>query len=213
MEFLSSQFDAQNNSFPVNLVLQSPQSVAQGYNAQGTGNYKVENLPFDPTKDFHEYRIDFTPRKVIFFADGEILAMMDTPAVPTSPGHMILIQWSNGDPKWSFGPPLEDATMLVSYVKAYFNSSDRSRQESHATRCKDLATPGALCPIPEYPGAPPESFGNLTESESYFFTDQPNMAEGQIHFDKNEGVRDVSSALSLFLLSLSSISSIFAVLL
>src|SRR5580692_10294863 len=113
MEFLSSQFNAENNTFPVNLVLQSAQSVAQGYNAAGAGNYVIANLPFNPTTGFHEYRIDFVPGSVIFYADSEVLTTMHTPAVPTQAGHLILTQWSNGNPLWSAGPPPTDAIMTV----------------------------------------------------------------------------------------------------
>src|SRR5580700_2143818 len=116
MEFLSSEFDVENNTFPVNLVLQSAQSVAQGYNAAGTSNYIVANLPFNPTTGFHEYRIDFVPGSVVFYADSHVLATMDTSAVPTVAGHLILTHWSNGNQLWSAGPPAVDAVMTVSYV-------------------------------------------------------------------------------------------------
>jgi hypothetical protein len=86
MEFLSSSFIPENNTFPVNLVLQSAQSVASGFNAAATGNYKIANLPFNPTDGFHEYRIDFVLGNVVFYGDGVVLAKMNTSAVPTMPG-------------------------------------------------------------------------------------------------------------------------------
>jgi len=186
MEFLSSQFIVENDTFPVNLVLQSKQSVQAGYNAAATGNYIVTNLPFNPTTGYHEYRIDFIPGNVIFYADGQVLAKMNTSAVPTMPGHMILTQWSNGNPLWSFGPPPEEATISVSYVKAYFNSSLPQRLQDFESRCKNVNGPGAVCAIPDQTTAPdPDSSnGNIT-GNSFFFSEQANMTVNQTVYRKS----------------------------
>lgn len=180
MEFLSSEFVVENNTFPVNLVLQSAASVLAGYNAVGTGNYIVANLPFNPTTGYHEYRIDFIPGNVIFYADGQILARMNTSAVPTMPGHMILTQWSNGNPLWSSGPPPVEAIITVSYVKAYFNSSLPARQSAWASRCKDETAPSAVCSIPDQTVAPnPDGpDGNIT-ANTWFFSNEENMTVNQ----------------------------------
>lgn len=208
MEFLSSEFIPENNTYPVNLVLQSEQSVLAGYDAAGTGNYVVANLPFDPTDGFHEYRIDFIPGNVIYYADGHQLAKMNTSAVPTSPGHMILTQWSNGNPLWSSGPPSTEALITVSYVKAYFNSSDPARQSAFASRCKDPSASGAVCPIPDQVGPPDtaidsSSVGNVS---AFFFSDQQNMTANQTIYHQS-GVTTIKeksgwskSVTSLFLL-------------
>jgi hypothetical protein len=188
MEFLSSQFSAENNAFPVNLVLQSAQSIAQGYNAAGTGNYVVANLPFNPTTGFHEYRIDFVPGSVIFYADSVVLTAMHTPAIPTQAGHLILTQWSNGNPLWSAGPPSIDAIMSVSYVKSYFNSSLASRTDAFASRCGGQYTQDAICPIPDQKVAPDPSGpnGNRT-ANTYFFSSVQNKTDGQIVYHQSQG--------------------------
>ncbi|KAI9649014.1 hypothetical protein NHQ30_001580 [Ciborinia camelliae] len=187
MEFLSSQFNVDNNTFPVNLVLQSVQSVQAGYNAAGTGNYVVANLPFNPTTGYHEYRIDFIPGNVIFYADGQILAKMNSTAVPTSPGHMILTQWSNGNPLWSSGPPSHDAVISVSYVKAYFNSSDPMRGTALRKRCKDPRATNAICAIPDQTLAPnPEAINGNISASTYFFSDQKNATNNQTVYTKSE---------------------------
>lgn len=117
MEFLNAQFDHDKHIYPVNLVLQSSQSALDGYSAKDSGNYIIANLSFDPSASFHEYRIDFVPGHVLFYADGEIIGKMNTSSVPTEAGHMILTHWSNGNPLWSGGPPVQDSSMTVSYVK------------------------------------------------------------------------------------------------
>ncbi|KXJ97695.1 glycoside hydrolase family 16 protein [Microdochium bolleyi] len=166
VEFLSYDFNRDNNSFPVNLVLQSMQSAQAGHDASGTKDFKKVSLPFDPTTGFHEYRFDYVPGKVKFFADGKELAEMTGDSVPTTSGHLLLSHWSNGNPRWSHGPPTRDATSTVNYVKAYFNSSDTERRSAYASRCKDPAAADAVCAIPD-------------NDASFFFGQQDNMAPGQ----------------------------------
>ncbi|OAA59377.1 Concanavalin A-like lectin/glucanase [Cordyceps fumosorosea ARSEF 2679] len=146
MEFLSMQYNRENNTFPVNLVIQSKESAARGYDASGTSTYKTINLGFDPSASFHEYRFDYVPGKVYFYADSKLLAEMEGTQIPDSAGHLILQHWSNGNAKWSGGPPKEDASIVVSYVKAYFNSSDAERESKWQTGCG----PGrvAACLVP-----------------------------------------------------------------
>lgn len=203
MEFLSSQFDFENQTFPVNLVLQSQESVRAGYNAASSGNYIVANLPFDPTTDYHEYRIDFTATHVVFYGDGQQLGHIGGSAVPSSPGHMILTQWSNGNPLWSFGPPTQQANVSISYVKAYFNSTDAKRQKDWAMRCHDPTAEGATCAIPELTTSTATAGGNL-DAGAFFFSRQQNMTVNQTVYHENSaagfgGLTGLSGSLLLML--------------
>lgn len=54
MEFLSAQINSTVS--PVNLVLHSPLTEAQGGDAKGTPTYKIIPLPFDSAEGIHEYR-------------------------------------------------------------------------------------------------------------------------------------------------------------
>lgn len=182
MEFLSRQFNPSNNTFPVNLVLHSAKSREAGYDASKTGNFVTANLPFDPTAAFHEYRIDFVPGRVFFHADNVLLAEMGGEAVPTSPGHLLLTHWSNGNPLWSGGPPTETAAFEVSYVKAYFNSSDSARQSDWHGRCVDPRANGAVCDIPDVVVA-------AADDGTFFFSKQGNMTNNQTVFGSNASGR------------------------
>ncbi|KAK4459643.1 beta-glucanase [Cladorrhinum samala] len=180
MEFLSKDFDSSNSSYPVNLVLQSREAVMAGFDASKTKNFVKAHLPFDPTEDFHEYRIDYLPGRVFFYADGIMLAEIDGPAVPSSPGHLILQHWSNGNRLWSGGPPSTDAALTVRYVKAYFNSSTIQRQKDWHGRCKDLNAPGAVCHIPDITPTDDSAAG-------WFFMDNDNMTGNQTIYGRSEG--------------------------
>ncbi|KAL6894947.1 glycoside hydrolase family 16 protein [Trichoderma evansii] len=179
MEFLSREFDPKNKVYPVNLVIQSEASLQAGFDASKTGTFKVVNLTFDPTAGFHEYRFDYLQDRVLFYADSLLLAEMSGSSVPTSPGHLILQHWSNGNPLWSGGPPEEDATMTVSYVKAYFNSSDSDVQSSWNTSCQKALSKGSnetVCVVPDVTAA------NASTGGTFFNTSDPND-------NKNSAVR------------------------
>ncbi|KAF5976262.1 xyloglucan endo-transglycosylase [Fusarium coicis] len=139
IEFLSQEFDHDNGIYPINLVVQSKKSLEAGYDASKTGSFKRVKLDFDPTDAFHEYRFDYLPGQVLFYADSKLLAHMKGADMPSSGGHLILQHWSNGNPLWSSGPPKEDATVTVNYVKAYFNSSNSERQSRLVRRCYELS--------------------------------------------------------------------------
>lgn len=141
-------------------MLQTAQSRAAGYDASrsGTGTFQKHDLPFDPTASFHEYRFDFLVDRVVFYADGAVLATMVGgdgssgvgSGIPSRGGNLLLSHWSNGNPGWSAGPPAADARSVVSYVKAYFNSSDAARGSEARSRCeKAPAGKNSVCKIPE----------------------------------------------------------------
>ncbi|RKK67693.1 hypothetical protein BFJ69_g14274 [Fusarium oxysporum] len=147
IEFLSQEFDHDNGIYPINLVVQSKKSLEAGYDASKTGSFKRVRLDFDPTDAFHEYRFDYLPGQVLFYADGKLLARMKGGDMPSSGGHLILQHWSNGNPLWSGGPPKEDATVTVSFVKAYFNSSNSERQSQLVQRCHKSSEETSGCAV------------------------------------------------------------------
>ena len=118
-----------------------------------------------------------------------------TTAIPTSPGHITLSHWSNGDPHWSAGPPTTDAVLTVEYMKGYFNSSDPARQKDWRGRCTDITAVNATCAIPEVTAAPD---GNVS-AKTFFFTQQKNESENQTVFGgtgkSNAGAAVIRSSL------------------
>lgn len=189
MEFLSREFNT--TSHPVNLVLQSPESEEAGFNAANTSTFKLHELPFDPSDAFHEYRFDWSPDSVSFYADGVLLDTMDK-AVPKSAGHITLSHWSNGNPDWSGGPPDKDSILTVEYVKGYFNSSDPARQKDWQGRCKDPSAINATCAIPKITEAPD---GNVS-AKTFFFSQTFNSTGNQMVYGtrKNEGTALIKSS-------------------
>jgi beta-glucanase (GH16 family) len=175
MEFLSKQFNTSVGA--VNFVLQSPQSVHDGYDAANTSDFKVHSLPFRPDQEFHEYRFDWSRDKVSFYVDGKWLHDM-TGNVPRSAGTLFLNHWSNGDPAWSAGPPKKDTVMTISYVKAYFNSTDEARHEKYEDRCPEY-DPKKVCQIPDQKVAPDAKLNGEKAAKTYFFSLERKHTPGQ----------------------------------
>ena len=92
------------------------------------------------------------------------------------------MHWSTGDPNWSRGPPQQDAVMTVSYVKAYFNSSDPERSDvAYKKRCHHPQWKATICRIPDLrKGTLPDP--NTDAGETFFFTAQKAMATGQLGY-------------------------------
>lgn len=131
-----------------------------------------------PSDGYHEYRFDWLPTRVSFYADGKYLQSF-TDNVPTSPGHLVLSHWSNGNSGWSAGPPEVDALMTVSYVKAYFNSTNTTRIAQWHEACSN-GTQGRTCQIPDQltsidPTGPQGHFNGHT----FFFSEQEDQSVNQ----------------------------------
>lgn len=202
MEFLSHQFNESQGA--VNLVLQSPQSLAQGYDAANTSGFEVQHLPFRPDEKFHEYRFDWTTDRVSFYVDGEFLYDM-TDNIPQEGGGIFFNHWSNGDPTWSAGPPAQDTVMTISYMKSYFNSTDTERsQNAYKERCPTYDA-AKVCAIPSQDTAPDVSAGK-DAAKTYFFSKEKNMTPGQITYAgaaNHFGVRYFSIAVPILVTVLS----------
>ncbi|KAF7186090.1 Beta-glucanase [Pseudocercospora fuligena] len=145
----------------INLVIQSPQSAKQGY-ASGPDFIK-QSVDLFPASGYNEYRFDWLPDRVDFYANSQLLTTV-TQNVPRTAGKLHMSHWSNGNRGWSAGPPEQDAVMVVSYVKAYFNTSS----ERGSLACVGAAK--KVCAVPDQT-VPPEISGpngNVT-GKTFFF--------------------------------------------
>jgi hypothetical protein len=195
MEFLTKEFDPSNNSYPINLVLHSPLKEAKNFDAQKAGTWSLAYLPFNPTDGFHEYRFDFLPGLVYFYADGKYIAQMSGAGVPTVGGRLLIAHWSNGKATWSGGPPKEDSPMTVKYVKTYFNSSEPEATAAWQKRCPDVGK-GKVCTVPELGEDPKaaQTFLNVT-SENGGAQGGDGQGQGSASGSGSEGEEGKSAGL------------------
>ncbi|KAK7718831.1 hypothetical protein SLS57_005941 [Botryosphaeria dothidea] len=185
MEFLSRQLNSTSSSSPLNLVIHTPESAANGFDAASTPDFDVQQVPFHADEGFHEYRFDWLPDRVSFYTDGKWISDLNY-TVPNEPGVLVINHWSNGNPNWSAGPPTEDAVLTISYAKAYFNSSDTQRQSDYTKRCNTAnatAYATSVCQIPDQTTAPDTAGpdGNTT-ANTFFFSNDPHNTQNQTVF-------------------------------
>ncbi|SMQ54522.1 unnamed protein product [Zymoseptoria tritici ST99CH_3D7] len=172
MELLSKS--NQKSAGFVQLVVPSEEDMQRGHMKHDSPDVDTHSLIFSPTTDYNEFRFDWLPDRIDFYANGERLSTV-TDNVPDSPGSLRISHWSNGDDDWSSGPPKEDAVMTVSYVKAYFNSSEPDNTQASLMNCRDSLGGEHACRIPDQMKPPgllaPD--GNQT-AQTHFF--QRNMS-------------------------------------
>ncbi|KAI8391293.1 concanavalin A-like lectin/glucanase domain-containing protein [Radiomyces spectabilis] len=79
-------------------------------------------LGYDPTSDFHEYRIDWLPNLAVFYIDGQEIRRMNT-NVPNTIGRLMFSHWTDGNANFSKGPPKETAVLEVANVSVLFKQA------------------------------------------------------------------------------------------
>ncbi|KAI4112690.1 MAG: hypothetical protein LQ338_008283, partial [Usnochroma carphineum] len=170
VELLSYQDTKSSSTAPVNYVL----------HAKGPAGWAAPQLPFHPSDGYHEYRYDWSPGKVSFYADGQYIQDL-TEGVPEASGSILLNHWSNGDPYWSQGPPVRDVVMTVAYVKAYFNTSSDSLQAR--SQCVNPTAKNAVCQVEDQSGpvSPGQDTNYLTKQGANNSQPQPQSTSNNLH--------------------------------
>jgi len=72
------------------------------------------SLPFDPTSGFHEYRFEYAPDSLRFYADGRLMREWND-GLPTAPMRIYANAWF---PTWLEGrKPKKDQYVLVDSIQ------------------------------------------------------------------------------------------------
>ncbi|KAJ3337056.1 hypothetical protein HDU93_001679, partial [Gonapodya sp. JEL0774] len=89
----------------------------------------------DPSGGWHEYRIDWFPGRTDYLVDGNFLTSLLPPTTfNATGGSLVLSHYASGSALLGT-PPTVDATMYVLNVRAFFNSSDRTKNAAYQARC------------------------------------------------------------------------------
>lgn len=91
--------------------------------------------------DFWQWRMDWSPETISWYV-GENTGVWKVRTVPTSNASLVdvpvsfyLKHWSNGDANFMQGPPQNDSTASVGWVRLFFNSSVQSTSQISSTAC------------------------------------------------------------------------------
>ncbi|KAK0489487.1 concanavalin A-like lectin/glucanase domain-containing protein [Armillaria luteobubalina] len=113
IEILTSTTLTGNQYVPAGVWTTNQATVEGG--AETTDNVE---FTFDPSQDFHEYRIDWSPSATAFYIDGTQINKFSE-NVPWESGHWIWNVWSSDDPYWSNGPPTADSITEIRSIELY----------------------------------------------------------------------------------------------
>jgi beta-glucanase (GH16 family) len=75
----------------------------------------ARNLPFNPSEDFHVYGFLFTPERVQWTAERQVVQTIENVALGGD-GIIMMNAWT-GNPDWGGGPPAQDARTVYDWVK------------------------------------------------------------------------------------------------
>lgn len=190
LEILSVEQHNETSSWPVHLVVQDTFTMPERNHTRS--DELVYDLAFPPGGDvanYNEYRFDWLPDRIDYYVNSWFMWSV-TENIPSAPGRIHISHWSNGNPYWTHGPPKQDAVMTVSYVKAYFNSTNSTRTSDYNYACGSTnslqlhETLQQTCQIPdqELPPNPTGPKGNTT-GYTFFFTHHHNMTNNQTVYD------------------------------
>ncbi|KAK4983119.1 hypothetical protein LTR66_008954, partial [Elasticomyces elasticus] len=75
--------------------------------------------------DFWEYRMDWTESRIDWYMGPNVTRSVNSAnsSLPSVPMPFYIKHWSNGDANWAQGPPQNDSTASVGWVRLFFNSS------------------------------------------------------------------------------------------
>lgn len=99
-------------------------TIHPGWDTYGTAF--TQDLAFNPSKDFHRYGWLWTPEKLSYTVDGQVVKTFTNPPaqnlVNTKGGYIMMNAWT-GSANWGGGPPTKDATSAYDWVKFYPNAT------------------------------------------------------------------------------------------
>lgn len=121
LDLLNMDDSAEMANVQTVLANQDPE-LGSGFNYTDLESDGYDNL--EPWQ-FLDYRIDWTEEAVEWYAGGQRLrtAFSENSSVPVKPLSFYVKHWSNGNENWMEGPPEEDTSGSVGWVRAFFNSS------------------------------------------------------------------------------------------
>lgn len=103
--------------------------IRDKFNRASNVSQRVIDTDKSLSSEFTEYRFDWFKSRVDFFIEGRYYYSL-TVNVPSHHGKVVINHRSNGNPRWSRGPPLTTSDVVIRSFDFYFNSSDSSECKS-----------------------------------------------------------------------------------
>ncbi|KAI8997382.1 concanavalin A-like lectin/glucanase domain-containing protein [Pilobolus umbonatus] len=78
---------------------------------------------FRPDEDYHEYRFDWLPNRIIYYIDGKEAHQITT-NILSQPGRLMFNHWTDGNINFSQGPIKQNSYMYIKNITLFFNSTE-----------------------------------------------------------------------------------------
>lgn len=92
---------------------------------------------------FQEWTFIWLPDVVYYGLNGDYSRKLST-NVPQAPGRIALSHWSDGDPRYSIGPPIENSTNTVSFLQAVYNNANATALACKRTKSACVIADGQI---------------------------------------------------------------------
>ncbi|KAI8875707.1 glycoside hydrolase family 16 protein [Backusella circina FSU 941] len=105
-------------------------AIHPGITENGRASNRTHNkhkLEFDASQEFHEYRFDWYPDLAVFYIDG-VESYRTTTNILSKPGRFMYNHWTDGNEKFSKGPPTTNAYLHIKNMTFFFNYSDTNNE-------------------------------------------------------------------------------------
>jgi beta-glucanase (GH16 family) len=117
-------------------------------------NTQWVNLGFNPSQAFHDYGFLWTPGRIDFTVDGQIVRTVTDPNLKTdATGYIMMNTWS-GVSNFGGGPPSQDATSVYDWVKFYAGATSIPADNTGSTGGTSTSTPFSVTIDTAAPSAP-----------------------------------------------------------
>ena len=97
--------------------------IRDNLNRASNLSQKVIQLDRSLSNEFVEYRFDWFKTRVDFFVDSTYYHSLNV-NIPSHHGKIVINHRSNGNPRWSKGPPETSSDVQIRTLDLYFNSSE-----------------------------------------------------------------------------------------
>ncbi|CZT22965.1 uncharacterized protein RCC_08673 [Ramularia collo-cygni] len=129
IEYVSARGPTLLYSVKPQIYYENTNPSAETYQSETWGNdtsSTSSSLSFE--QNFHEWSFTWLPDIVHFGLDANYSKSI-TKNVPQAPGTIVLSHWSNGNPKYSQGPPTVKSTKVVEFLQAVYNDANATALE------------------------------------------------------------------------------------
>jgi len=120
IEILTGHYTESNNNIKAGLQFTSWAAFPTSDKMVDRSVSAAVDYGFDPTEDFHTYRIVWDKNSTVYSYDSKDVVFDKFSS--QNPSKFVINNWSDAGKYWTEGPPKEDNILRIKSFKAYYNT-------------------------------------------------------------------------------------------